>query len=61
MDHATRKRFIVVCLRQGMAEENAAVAWRNLVNRYSEKHRRYHNLNHLDWMFSWLDRSQVKE
>ncbi len=56
MNCATRKRFVALCLRCGLSADRAGTVWLDLLNRYTEKHRSYHNLSHIDWMLSRLDR-----
>ena len=57
MDHATPKRFNELCRRAGVADERAESAFQDLIARYSQDHRAYHNLSHIERMLSWLDAS----
>ena len=57
MDQATPRRFNEVCRRAGVADERAESVFRDLRALYSEEHRAYHNLTHVDRMLSWLDES----
>ena len=57
MDHATPQRFTSVCERVGVTVERAHSVSGELIKRYYEKHRAYHNLSHIDRMLSWLDAS----
>jgi predicted metal-dependent HD superfamily phosphohydrolase len=59
MDHASAQRFTEVCERVGLAPERAHSNWDDLRQRYSEEHRSYHNLSHIDRMLSWLDASSA--
>jgi len=56
MIHATPTRFLKTCHRTRIDGLATASAWDNLVARYSETHRHYHNLTHLDRMLSHMDR-----
>ena len=55
MRFATIKRFSKLCLEAGLSSDFAASAWSELQMRYSESHRHYHNLKHIDQMLSWLE------
>ena len=57
LKHATRQRFAMVCRRIGISGERAGEVFEDLVQRYSEAHRSYHNLFHIDRMLGWLDKS----
>lgn len=48
--------FLKTCHRAGVDELAAATAWEKLSSGYSETHRHYHNLAHLDRMLSRMDR-----
>jgi len=37
-------------------EELKQQLWEEIVYRYSEQHRHYHNLNHIAYLFSWCDK-----
>jgi len=43
-------------------EELKQQLWEEIVYRYSEQHRHYHNLNHIAYLFSWCDKyiDQIK-
>jgi predicted metal-dependent HD superfamily phosphohydrolase len=55
MEYATLQRFNKVCKRVGIPDEKVIVAGEFLFNCYSEAHRSYHNLFHIDRMLSLLD------
>jgi predicted metal-dependent HD superfamily phosphohydrolase len=55
MNHATSQRFKEVCGRVGIPEDKSLEIDEYLFNCYSELHRSYHNLSHIDRMLSWLD------
>lgn len=57
MNHTTPTRFKKVCRRAGVADERAESIFSELVVFYSQEHRAYHNLSHIDRMLSWLDAS----
>ena len=48
MKYATYENFRAVCARRGVPEARCSSIYRDLVTRYSEKHRSYHNLEHID-------------
>ena len=53
---ATFQRFSAVCHTAGVDSWTLSAAWENLASHYSEGHRFYHTLSHIDHMFSWLDK-----
>ncbi len=55
MRFATIQRFSKLCLEAGLSSDFAASAWSELHRRYSESHRHYHTLTHIDQMLSWLE------
>lgn len=55
MHFATAARFQELCHRVGVADPAATTVFAALVRHYSEDHRRYHNLAHIDRMLGWLD------
>jgi predicted metal-dependent HD superfamily phosphohydrolase len=55
MDHATSQRFTALSGRVGITDEQAGTIFGELKNLYSEAHRAYHNLSHIDRMLAWLD------
>lgn len=59
MKYANSARFMTTCARVGVSEAQSALFWTNLKTRYSEVHRLYHNLMHVDRMLNWLDCSQL--
>lgn len=54
--HATNSRFLEICARAGADCDGVSLVWDNLATRYSEPHRHYHNLAHIDRMLAHLDR-----
>lgn len=50
MNHATQSCFQKTCARVGINGIVTASVWEKLVALYSESHRHYHNLTHLDRM-----------
>lgn len=57
MDYATLQRFATLCGRAGVTSERSRHVSDDLFGRYSEIHRTYHNLSHIDRMLSWFDAS----
>ena len=57
MDYATPQRFIAACRRVGVTDARASSVWQVLRDRYSERHRHYHNLSHIEKMLYWFDSS----
>lgn len=55
MDHATPHRFVALAKRLGVADGMARGIFGDLRDLYSEGHRAYHNLSHIDRMLGWLD------
>jgi predicted metal-dependent HD superfamily phosphohydrolase len=55
MRFATIERFSEVCLAAGQSSAFTTCAWSELHSRYSESHRRYHTLSHIDQMLAWFD------
>lgn len=50
MTNASLEKFSLPCARLGIAEPMARDAFIELTNCYSESHRAYHNLHHIDQM-----------
>jgi predicted metal-dependent HD superfamily phosphohydrolase len=61
MRHATEQRFFDLCHSVGISEDIVSEAWRDLVLRYSEVHRFYHTLDHIDRMLGWLDSASTDQ
>lgn len=57
MNYATLQRFATLCGRAGVTSERSRHVSDDLFGRYSEIHRTYHNLSHIDRMLSWFDAS----
>ena len=55
MDYATPTRFNELCRRLGVADMSARNIFADLASHYTEDHRKYHNLSHIDRMLGWLD------
>ena len=51
------ERFVQLCLRFGIPESQAGMAWEDLEKRYSESHRHYHNFDHIGKMLAWMDQT----
>lgn len=60
-EHATRRRFMNTCQCVGIDEQRMSAMWDGLVLRYTEDHRWYHNMHHLDKMLGWLDVAGVSD
>ncbi len=60
MDQATRQRFTNLCKRLGIAADRVDGMFDDLTKHYSEGHRSYHNLSHINRMLAWLDASPGK-
>jgi predicted metal-dependent HD superfamily phosphohydrolase len=58
MTHANFSRFSQLCTRSGINPRVAHRSWELLEKRYSEPHRQYHNLSHVDAMLALLDLPQ---
>ncbi|MDF1850678.1 MAG: hypothetical protein P1U85_07595 [Verrucomicrobiales bacterium] len=56
---ATKDSFLRVTEEAGMARSAAEKLWRELEARYSEPHRCYHNLDHLDQMLGVFSRLET--
>lgn len=56
MREAHRSRFLRALEQVNSSHGNPGVAWMNLERRYSESHRHYHDLGHIDQMLSVFDR-----
>ena len=54
MKHATKVAFLRLCEDLTIDDVSARESWRDLVRCYTEPHRHYHNLEHIDFMLSQL-------
>jgi len=61
MDFANESRFIATCQCVGIQPDTAQPIWTGLFQHYSEPHRSYHNLTHIDRMLGWFIKSGVKK
>lgn len=50
-----KQRFSKLLLNYTEDTNQIASLWNDISNKYTEKHRAYHNLNHLTEMFSYFD------
>ena len=57
MVQATPQRFLALSGRAGIPDGTAHCIFGELKDLYSEAHRSYHNLSHIDRMLGWLDAS----
>ena len=55
MHHATSQRFSDLCHSVDVSGDIVTEAWQDLLLHYSETHRFYHTLDHIDRMLGWLD------
>jgi len=55
MTHATRENFDNLCDRFGVSHALARSTFADLLSRYSEPHRCYHDIAHIDRLLGWLD------
>lgn len=55
MNHVTLERFTRLCRSVGLPSGRVSAVFADLVRHYSEPHRSYHNLAHIDRMLGWLD------
>ncbi len=53
---AISARFIKLCARLGILDQGALEIWNRIREKYSEPHRFYHTLTHIDSMLNHLDR-----
>jgi len=57
MAHTNSGRFVKLCLRFGIPNAQASETWEDLEKRYSEPHRHYHTLGHIEKMLAWMDKT----
>ncbi|MGJ8638625.1 MAG: HD domain-containing protein [Opitutaceae bacterium] len=57
LKQANVERWMAICKRLGVGSEYALQLWDLLLSAYAEPSRHYHNLEHVDHMLGWLDRS----
>jgi predicted metal-dependent HD superfamily phosphohydrolase len=55
MEYATLPRFSELSQRVGVPDLTARKIFADLVSHYTEDHRKYHNLSHIDRMLGWLE------
>ena len=48
-------RFLNLCTRLGISDDESLNVWKRLFENYSEPRRGYHNLKHVEDMLGWLD------
>lgn len=58
MLHANIDRYLGLCTRTGIGADAARHSWELLASHYSEPHRHYHNLHHIDAMLACMDHSR---
>jgi len=48
MNFATKDNFYALCTRSGLPEKNTTVLFEDVITKYTEVHRYYHNLKHIE-------------
>ncbi|MFD0895419.1 hypothetical protein KBB96_20215 [Luteolibacter ambystomatis] len=54
-----KSRFLMWCIAAGADGESAGLLWLDLGSRYSEPHRHYHTLDHIEASLAHLDEVEV--
>ncbi len=60
LEQGLQQSWITLLKSCGVSEQLATVLFRDLAERYSEPHRAYHNLEHIDALFKLVEKHQLK-
>ncbi len=61
MKYASPEKFQSLCARVGVSPITIETTSQKLFEKYSEVHRSYHNLNHIEYMLSFFSKSSDKQ